>query len=121
MKTINVLRLAAVALATTFSFSVWSQTGDTAAASSGTPSASAGMSKKEVRKNNRALSRKVLQALQKGGVETDGVNVIAKGGAVTLAGHAADQTQINKAAAIAKHVDGVSSVKNVLTVQYGGQ
>jgi osmotically-inducible protein OsmY len=121
MKTINVLRLAAIALATTFSVSVWSQTGDTAIASSGTPSASAGMSKKEIRKANRALSRKVSQALQKGGVEMNGINVIAKSGAITLAGHAADQTQIDKAAAIAKDVDGVSSVKNVLTVQDGGQ
>jgi hyperosmotically inducible periplasmic protein len=121
MKTINVLRLAAITLATVFSVNVWPQTGDTAAASSGMPSASAGMSKKEIRKANRALSRKVSQALQKGGVQMNGMNVIAKSGAITLAGHAADQTQIDKATAIAKGVDGVSSVKNVLTVQYGGQ
>lgn len=121
MKTINVLRLAAITSAIVFSVSVWSQTNDTAAASSATPSASAGMSKKEMRKANRALSRKVAQALQKGGIQMNGVQVIAKSGAITLAGHAADQTQIDKAASIAKDVDGVSSVKNVLTVQYGGQ
>jgi len=79
------------------------------------------MSKKEIRKANRALSRKVSTALQKGGVEMSGINVIAKSGAITLAGHATDQTQIDKAATIAKGVEGVSSVKNVLTVQYGGQ
>ncbi|XUW89993.1 BON domain-containing protein [Burkholderia sp. M6-3] len=121
MKKVNVLRLAAIALATVFSVNVWSQTQDTAAASSGAPSASAGMSKKEIRTANRALSRKVSQALQKGGVQMNGINVIAKGGAITLAGHASDQTQIDKAASIAKNVNGVSSVKNVLTVQYGGQ
>jgi hyperosmotically inducible periplasmic protein len=121
MKTINVLRLTAVALATVISINVWPQTGDTAAASSGTPSASAGMSKKEIRKANRALSKKVSLALKNGGIDLNGINVIAKSGAITLAGHATDQTQIDKSAAIAKDVDGVSSVKNVLTVQYGGQ
>ncbi|GGD74289.1 BON domain-containing protein [Caballeronia grimmiae] len=120
MKTINVLRLAAIALATVFSVNVWPQTAGTTAAS-GAPSASAGMSKKQIRTANRALSRKVSQALQKGGVQTNGISVIAKNGVITLSGHAADQTQIDKAAAIAKTVDGVSSVKNVLTVQYGGQ
>jgi osmotically-inducible protein OsmY len=79
------------------------------------------MSKKEIRKADRALSRKVSQALQKGGVQMNGINVIAKRGAITLAGQATDQTQIDKAAAIAKGVDGVSSVKNVLAVHYGGQ
>jgi osmotically-inducible protein OsmY len=121
MKTINVLRLAAIALATVFSVNVWPQTAGTTAASSGAPSASAGMSKKQIRSANRALSRKVSQALQKGGVQTNGISVIAKNGVITLSGHAADQSQIDKAAAIAKTVDGVSSVKNVLTVQYGGQ
>lgn len=121
MKTMNKLKLAAIMLATVFSVNVWSQTDGIAAAASGTPSTSAGMSKKDIRKANRALSRKVTQALQKGGVQMNGMNVIAKSGAVTLAGHATDQTQIDKATAIAKGVDGVSSVKNVLTVQYGGQ
>lgn len=121
MKTINALKVTAIALATVFSFNVWSQTGDTAAPSSGTTSTSAGMSKKEMRKANRALSKKVSQALQKGGVNMNGVQVIAKNGAITLAGHATDQTQIDKSAAIAKNVDGVNSVKNVLTVEYGGQ
>lgn len=50
-----------------------------------------------------------------------GIRVIAKNGAITLAGKAADQPQIDKAGAIAKDVDGVTSVKNALTVQYGGQ
>ncbi|WP_345815232.1 BON domain-containing protein [Paraburkholderia sp. PREW-6R] len=121
MNTINVLRLAAIALATVFSVNVWSQTDGAAAASSGTPSASAGMSKKDIRKADRALSRKVSRALQKGGVQMNGLNVIAKRGAITLAGQATDQAEIDKATAIAKGVEGVSSVKNGLTVRYGGQ
>ncbi|BBU31801.1 hypothetical protein BTHE68_55350 [Burkholderia sp. THE68] len=121
MKTINMLKLAAVALTVFSSVAAWSQTSDAAATSSATPSASAGSSKSALRKANRALSKKVSQALQKGGIDTVGINVIAKNGAVTLAGHAADGTQIDKAASIAKGVSGVTSVKNVLTIQEGGQ
>jgi hyperosmotically inducible periplasmic protein len=119
MKTmINALKLAAVATAVVFSVNAWPQT---AASGTTAPSASATPSKKEVRKANRALSRKVSQALQKGGIDTVGLNVIAKGGAVTLAGYAQDAESIDKATTIAKSVDGVKSVKNVLTIQEGGQ
>jgi osmotically-inducible protein OsmY len=121
MKTINALRFAAVASAIAFSVNVWSQTSDAASTQSTAPSASAGSSKSTARKANRALSKKVSQALQKGGVDPVGINVIAKNGAITLAGHAADAEQIDKAASIAKGVDGVKSVKNVLTIQEGGQ
>ncbi|SAK81440.1 transport-associated protein [Caballeronia temeraria] len=121
MKTINALRFTAVASAIAFSVNVWAQTSDAGATQSATPSASAGSSKSAMRKANRALSKKVSQALQKGGVELNGINVIAKNGAITLAGHAADAEQIDKAASIAKGVDGVKSVKNVLTIQEGGQ
>ncbi|SAK68413.1 transport-associated protein [Caballeronia catudaia] len=120
MKTINALKLAAAATAVVFSVNVWPQTTD-AASGTTAPSASAKPSKSQVRKANRALSKKVQQALQKGGVDTAGMNVIAKNGAITLAGHTADATQIDKAAQIAKGVDGVTSVKNVLTIQEGGQ
>jgi hyperosmotically inducible periplasmic protein len=120
MMTIRLLKFAGVALAAAVAMNAWPQASDSgtvapAASSAGT------MSKSAVRKANRALSRKVTQALQKGGVDTVGLNVIAKGGAVTLAGHAADASQIDKAASIAKGVSGVSSVKNVLTVMEGGQ
>jgi len=121
MKTINALRLAAVASAIAFSANVWSQTSDAASTQSATPSASAGSSKSAARKANHALSRKVSQAMQKGGVDLNGIDVIAKNGAITLAGHAADAEQIDKAVSIAKGVSGVTSVKNVLTIQEGGQ
>lgn len=123
MKPIQMLRLAGVAVVLVASVSAWSQTSDSGAAAgpSGSPSASAGTSKKAVRKANRALSRQVTQALQKGGVDVVGMNVIAKNGAITLAGYAQDATQIDRATSIAKGVSGVRSVKNSLTIQEGGQ
>ncbi|SAK62312.1 transport-associated protein [Caballeronia fortuita] len=121
MKTMNALKFAAVASAIAFSVNAWSQTSDAGSTQSTAPSASAGSSKSAARKANRALSKKVSQALKQGGIDMNGVNVIAKNGAITLAGHAADGTQIDKAASIAKGVDGVKSVKNVLTIQEGGQ
>lgn len=123
MKIINSLRLAGVALALVSSVSAWSQSSDATATTdqSASPSASTPSSKSAARKANRALSKKVSQALQKGGVNVVGINVIAKNGAITLAGHAEDATQIDKAAEIAKGVSGVTSVKNVLTIQEGGQ
>jgi hyperosmotically inducible periplasmic protein len=121
MKTMmNALKLAAAATAIVFSVNAWPQTTD-AASGSMAPSASATPSKKDVRKANRALSRKVSTALQKGGIDTVGLNVIAKNGAITLAGYAQDAESIDKATTIAKGVDGVKSVKNALTIQEGGQ
>ncbi|AET93116.1 BON domain-containing protein [Caballeronia cordobensis] len=119
MKTINALKLAAAATAVVFSVSAWPQTD--AASGTTAPAASAKPSKASVRKANRELAKKVRQALQKGGVDSAGMNVIAKNGVITLAGHVADASQIDKAASVAKGVEGVTSVKNVLTIQEGGQ
>ncbi|XUW93572.1 BON domain-containing protein (plasmid) [Burkholderia sp. M6-3] len=63
----------------------------------------------------------MLRALSKGGVATSRINVIAKGGAVTLAGSVTDASHIDKAAEIAKTVPGVTSVKNALTFKEVGQ
>jgi hyperosmotically inducible periplasmic protein len=114
----NSLRLAGVALIALASFNAYPQSSDSATT---TPSASSGTSKSSVRKANRALSHKVTQALEKAGIDLIGINVIAKNGAITLAGHASDADQIAKATSIAKGVSGVKSVKNVLTIQEGGQ
>jgi osmotically-inducible protein OsmY len=78
------------------------------------------MSKSDVRKANRALSKKVLHALSKGGVDTAGVSVIVKGSAITLAGHVPDASQVEKAGTAAKNVSGVTSVKNALTIKEAG-
>jgi osmotically-inducible protein OsmY len=82
---------------------------------------SSGGSAKATRQANRALSKKVLVALSKGGVSTSRINVVAKGGAVTLVGAVTDATQIDKAGELAKGVSGVTSVKNSLTLKEAGQ
>jgi len=80
-----------------------------------------GGSGKAARQANRALSKKVLHALSKGGVNASRINVLAKGGAVVLAGSVTDPTQSDKASEVAKGVPGVTSVKNALTLKEVGQ
>ena len=63
----------------------------------------------------------MVQALSKGDADTKGINALAKGGAVTLAGSVTDPALIDKAGSIAKGVSAVTSVKNVLTIRAGGQ
>ncbi|SAL66051.1 transport-associated protein [Caballeronia terrestris] len=122
MNAIKTLKLMGGALIVVASFNAWSQTSDaTATPSQSGATASAGTSKSAVRKANRALSKKVLQALSKGGVNTAGISVLAKGGAVSLAGHVSDPADIDKAGSIAKGVSGVTSVKNALSINQGGQ
>ncbi|SAL05065.1 transport-associated protein [Caballeronia arationis] len=117
MNAIGRLRLVGVVLVVVASCNAWSQSSESPAASTATQNTS----KAAVRKANRALSDKVLKALSKGGVDTTGINVLAKNGAVTLAGGVMDASQIEKAGSIAKGVSGVTSVKNALTIHEGGQ
>ncbi|ACC74714.1 BON domain-containing protein [Paraburkholderia phymatum] len=117
MNAIRTLKLLGAAFVVVASVNAWAQGSESAAASAPTH----GASKSEVRKANRALSKKVAQALSKGGVDTTGINVLAKGGAITLAGGVNDPAQIDKATSIAQGVAGVTSVKNALTVREGGQ
>ncbi|SAL76517.1 transport-associated protein [Caballeronia choica] len=123
MNSIKTLKLTGGALIILASINAWSQTSESAAASAstGATTSSEGSSKSSIRKANRALSKKVLQSLTKGGVNTAGINVLVKGSAVTLAGHVADPADIDKAGTIAKGVSGVTSVKNALTINQGGQ
>jgi osmotically-inducible protein OsmY len=72
-------------------------------------------------RGSTGVSKKVLHALSKSGVNTSRINVIAKGSAVTLAGSVTDASQIDKAADVAKGVPGVTSVKNSLTFKEVGQ
>jgi hyperosmotically inducible periplasmic protein len=113
------LKLAGVTLILVASFNAWSQSSD-ATATSTESGAAAAPTKSQVRKANRALSKKVLNALSKGGVDTSGVNVLVKGSAVTLAGGVPDAGQISKAGTIAKGVPGVGSVKNSLSIHEEG-
>ncbi|WP_158937507.1 BON domain-containing protein, partial [Burkholderia sp. S171] len=48
-------------------------------------------------------------------------SVIAKGGAVALAGSVPDSTQVSKAGEVAKGVPGVTSLNNSLTIKEVGQ
>jgi osmotically-inducible protein OsmY len=122
MKAIDTFKLMGGALIVVVSVNAWSQTSESAATSTQSTMAPAGEgSAKTARQANRALSRKVLHALSKGGVSTSRMNVIAKGGAVTLAGSVSDSSEIDKAAQLAKGVPGVTSVKNSLTLKEVGQ
>ncbi|MDB5836612.1 MAG: transporter [Caballeronia sp.] len=122
MKSVKTLKLIGSALIVVVSINAWSQTGESAASSTQSSMAPAeGGSAKAARQANRALSKKVIRALSKGGVKTSGINVIAKGGAVALAGSVTDPAQIDKAGEVAKGVSGVTSVKNALTVKEVGQ
>lgn len=117
------LKLIGGALILVASFNAWSQSSEPAAmsAESGISTATQGTSKSAIRKANRALSKKVLQALSKGGVDTSGINVLVKGSAISLAGNVPDASQVEKAGSIAKGVSGVTSVKNALAIKEAGR
>lgn len=86
--------------------------------SSGTTDAS---SKKQIRADNRALSHAVRKSLTKvRGLDSSRINVLARGGIITLAGSAPDQWQIESAGTAAGSVAGVSRVDNRLTVYEPG-
>lgn len=73
---------------------------------------------KEVRKANRALSRKVYAALAKHKeIDAGSISIVARNGAVTLNGTVTEASQIDTVAEVAKAVPGVKSVTNRLSVQ----
>jgi osmotically-inducible protein OsmY len=77
--------------------------------------------RKAERAANRALAKKVRVALtHTQGLDVSNLSVLARKGAVTLAGTVPDDQQIVLAEAVAQGVDGVSSVKNNLTPGYAG-
>jgi hyperosmotically inducible protein len=118
MKTLNRMGGALIAL---ISINAWSQTSDPIAMPPQSSTAQSGHhSTKAARKANRALSRTVLIALSKGGVDTSGINVVAKSRAVVLEGSVVDASLIDKAGDLAKAVPGVTSVKNDLTLRDAG-
>lgn len=121
MKAINTIKLVSGALIVVASVNAWSQTSEPATDTQSAMAPAGGTSPKAMRQANRALSRKVLSALSKGGIQSSRLNVLAKGGAVVLTGSVTDESQIDKAAQIAGGVSGVTSVKNSLTVHEVGQ
>ena len=78
-------------------------------------------SKKQIRADNRALSHAVRKSLTKvKGLDSSRISVLARGGIITLAGSAPDQSQIESAGTAAGSVAGVSHVDNRLTVYEPG-
>ncbi|PVX70870.1 BON domain-containing protein [Paraburkholderia unamae] len=79
--------------------------------------AGASMTAKQARAANRALQRRVVQALAKTrGVNATAIAVRADNGAVTLSGTVPEQGQMDVATSAAKAVPGVTSVRNALTL-----
>lgn len=72
--------------------------------------------------SNKALGKAVRKALAKTkGINSSTIHVLARNGAVTLAGTVPDSAQVGKATEVAKTVDGVTSVKNALSIREVGQ
>ncbi|QGZ55140.1 BON domain-containing protein [Paraburkholderia acidiphila] len=89
-------------------------------ASSSTPAAvaaSVGAAPASTKAADRALRRRVLNALAKAkGLRASGITVRAVNGAVTLEGWVPEQAQIEQATRVAQNVAGVTSVSNTLTL-----
>jgi osmotically-inducible protein OsmY len=128
MKAIQVFKLAATTVLVAASFQVYAQ--DAASAAPAAPAASGptaaaqhnvNQSKaalKQARAANRALSRKVRSALARvNNLSVSNITVRAKDGAVTLQGTVPEQSQIDRAGEVAKGVEGVTSVRNALTIR----
>ncbi|WP_322061417.1 BON domain-containing protein [Paraburkholderia sp. J63] len=97
----------------------WAQGGEASPGeSSGAMAAPAASTPKEVRKANRALSRKVYAALAKHKeIDAGSISIVARNGAVTLNGTVTEASQIDTVAEVARAVPGVKSVTNRLSVQ----
>lgn len=122
MKAIQAFKFAAGAMLVAASLQVYAQ--DTAASAPATTTtattstATAKAQYKAARKANRALGRKVRAALAKDkNVSVANITVRARDGAITLQGTVPEQSQIDRAAEVAKGVAGVTSVKNALTIR----
>ncbi|MFM0176272.1 BON domain-containing protein [Paraburkholderia sediminicola] len=119
MKKATVLKLAASAMFALASISVWAQSSQPAAASTGSAkAASTGVDAKAAKRANRELAKQVRTAIAKEkSINAANISVKAKGGAVTLYGTVPAASQIDAAAAVAKTVPGVTSVKNQIVIQ----
>lgn len=96
---------------------------DAAVATTGTPGAQAGDTKKSVRAANRAFSKTVQKTLSKTkGLEDTSITVFGKAntGQVTLAGQIASEDQDRLAVDTARQVHGVTAVTSKLTLRQQG-
>ncbi|WP_158906685.1 BON domain-containing protein [Burkholderia sp. L27(2015)] len=93
----------------------FAQTGsDTTAAPTTSGNVTQPITRKEYRKANHALEKRVRTALIKAKVDPVSVTVLAKGGAVTLVGSVPQTDQVDRAGNATKSVAGVTSVDNRL-------
>ncbi|MGF6599918.1 hyperosmotically inducible protein [Paraburkholderia sp. GAS448] len=120
MKAIHAIKLASGALLVMASIQAYAQTSEAApAADNMAPNAKA--QHKADSAANRALGRKVRTALSKSlGVGASHITVRASHGAIVLQGTVPEQDLSDKATDIAKGVDGVTSVKNALSIRAEG-
>jgi len=101
--------------ATTAPVVTFAQTGGDATAAPGTSgSVTQPITRKEYRKANHVLERRVRTALIKAKIDPVNVTVLAKGGAVTLVGSVRETAQVDRAGDVTKNVAGVASVDNRL-------
>ena len=120
MKALQVFKLAAATALVAASLHAYAQddaaSGATAAAEQ-QASPSHALSKQE-KAANRALSKKVRTALAKDKkVDVARITVRVRDGAVTLQGSVPESSQLEHATEVAKGVQGVTSVKNALTIR----
>ncbi|WP_241484891.1 BON domain-containing protein [Caballeronia zhejiangensis] len=79
------------------------------------------MDKGALKAANRKLQKTVLRNLsQTRGLKAGNILVVARGGVVTLAGSVPEAEQIELAVSVARAVNGVSEVRNDLTVRPEG-
>ncbi|SAK76676.1 BON domain-containing protein [Caballeronia ptereochthonis] len=84
-------------------------------------SASTVSSQKALKAENRRLQKAVLRSLsQTKGLNASNILVVARSGVITLAGSVPASDQLDLAVATAKGVEGVSGVRNDLTVRPEG-
>jgi len=96
--------------------------GASAYAQTSTPSDTSAASPHAARVANRALAKKVRQAIThaKPTIPTEGLAVLAKSGTVTLVGEVETQDQVDEAGKVAAAVSGVVTLKNVLGLSERG-
>jgi hyperosmotically inducible protein len=106
-----------IAAATLIASPAFSQTTDDATSTQ----SAAPTSKKAMRAEDRQLARAVRKSMSKTkGLQSDKITVLAKGGAVTLAGTVPDSSQIPLAETAAQGTAGVKSVSNRLSIKEPG-
>lgn len=119
MKALQVFKLAAATALVAASLHAYAQddaaSDATAAAQQASPSHA---QSKQEKAANRALSKKIRSALAKDKkVDLSRVTVRVRDGAVVLQGSVPEQSQVEHAADVTKGVQGVTSVKNALTIR----